>query len=100
MRRSEHPTLKEQGFYTKAAWRKCRQLALHRDHYQCQDCLDAGRHPVPMATDVHHIIPLEDRPDLGLELSNLRSLCRWCHEATKYKREQVKAYKMRVIKVE
>lgn len=97
MRRSDIPTLKEQGFYTKAAWRRCRQLALHRDMYQCQDCKDKGK--MTRATEVHHVIPLEDRPDLGLELSNLRCLCHDCHEATKHKAEQAKAYNMRVIRI-
>ena len=28
---------------------------------------------------VHHMIPLEERPDLALDLDNLRSLCSECH---------------------
>ena len=93
----KNPTLKEQGFYHMPAWRRCRQLALHRDNYQCQDCKEAGRFTA--ATEVHHVIPLEDRPDLGLEVSNLRSLCHACHDKTKLKEQQRKEYKMRVIQI-
>ena len=89
--------LKQQGFYTKSAWRRCRQLALHRDLYQCQDCKDAGR--MTRATEVHHVIPLEERPDLGLELSNLRSLCHTCHDKTKERKQEERGYKMRVIQI-
>ncbi len=31
------------------------------------------------AVMVHHIIPVEERPDLALDLNNLRSLCSECH---------------------
>ena len=33
-----------------------------------------------VATVVHHVVPVEDRPDLRLDLANLESLCRSCHE--------------------
>lgn len=92
----EKDTLKKQGFYVKRTWRHCRVLALQRDHYLCQDCKEKGK--VTIATEVHHIIPLEQRPDLALELSNLRSLCRQCHEATKLRSKPVRAG-IRVIKI-
>ena len=75
------PTLKERNFYKRKAWLCVRRLALQRDHYLCQSCLRAGRHRV--ASVVHHLKELEDFPELGLELSNLESLCWDCHEATK-----------------
>ena len=31
------------------------------------------------ATMVHHVQPLDVRPDLALDLDNLRSLCEVCH---------------------
>lgn len=74
-------TLKKQGFYKKAVWRKLRSQALVRDHYLCQECLRQKR--FTKATEVHHIKPLEDYPELGLTLTNLESLCWPCHEATK-----------------
>ena len=49
----------------------------------CQDCMDRiragyGFHP-RRATMVHHIKSIEERPDLALDLDNLRSLCSECH---------------------
>ena len=30
--------------------------------------------------EVHHIIPIEERPDLAFVEDNLMSVCRECHE--------------------
>lgn len=82
-------TLKEQGWYHTPAWRRARLLALQRDHYLCQECLRQGK--VTHATEVHHIKPLKDYPELGLEVSNLESLCWQCHEGTKVKIKTINA---------
>lgn len=69
--------------YKTAAWRRARSTALERDHYICQDCLAAKKRGERLrpraAVTVHHIIPLKERPDLFLEMSNLISLCDPCH---------------------
>ena len=75
-------SLKEQGFYHSPAWRHLRVQALRRDHYLCQECLKKKR--IKKATEVHHIKPLEDHPELALDLDNLTSLCWRCHEETKH----------------
>ena len=77
----EKPTLKNQGFYHTPAWRRIRVMALQRDHYLCTACLK--KHRFTKATEVHHIKPLEDFPELALDLDNLTSLCWQCHEETK-----------------
>lgn len=77
----KEPSLKNRGFYHTPAWRKLRVVALQRDHYLCQACLK--KHRFTKATEVHHIKPLEDFPELGLDLDNLMSLCWQCHEETK-----------------
>ncbi len=70
-------------FYHTAAWKRIRQVALQRDGGMCQRCMErirAGWGIRPnRATMVHHIIPLEERPDLALRLENLQSLCAECH---------------------
>ncbi len=70
-------------FYTSTAWRKLREQALIRDHYECQQCvklMEMGKLFRPSrATMVHHIIPRTLRPDLELDLDNLISLCDSCH---------------------
>lgn len=90
-------TLKKRGFYQSAAWRRARQMALQRDHYLCQSCLKKQR--IKTATEVHHIRPLEDYPELALELSNLQSLCWDCHEATKRRSQPSLPNGVKIIKI-
>jgi 5-methylcytosine-specific restriction endonuclease McrA len=92
----EKSTLKKQGFYHTPAWRRLRVVALQRDHYQCQHCL--RRSVIRTATEVHHIKPLEEYPDLALDLDNLDSLCRSCHEDTKTRGAVVLPQGVRIIK--
>jgi len=93
--------LKESGWYGKGAWKRLRVQALNRDHWLCQECLRRGK--ITTAREVHHKLPLEEYPELGLELSNLESLCHECHEATKAPRSQAKPKPtprgVRVIKI-
>lgn len=97
-------------FYHSAAWKRARKAALMRDEGMCQDCMDrlrAGYGVRPRRAEmVHHIIPLEERPDLALDLSNLRSLCNECHNrehpekgGRQYAPRKPAAGKMRIIKV-
>ena len=68
---------KPNPFYLSKPWRKIRAVALARDNHLCQNCLKRGR--LRAAALVHHIAPLDERPDLGLELDNLQSVCMGCH---------------------
>ena len=74
---------KSEPFYHTAAWKRIRAVALSRDNGMCQDCMDrfrAGYGACPRrAVMVHHIVPISERPDLALNLNNLRSLCSECH---------------------
>ncbi len=58
-------------------WQRVRTLYI-RWHPECEDCLEAGLVGIP-TTQVHHLVKVRDRPDLRLELSNLRGLCDACH---------------------
>lgn len=64
-------------FYKSNDWLRCRELVLIRDKHLCQRCLDNKR--ITKADVVHHIKELKDYPELGLEESNLVSLCHKCH---------------------
>lgn len=79
-------------FYKSAAWQAERIKILRRDHWQCQECLrrvtNANREGrtlagddriIARATQVHHIIHLEDAPELGLDDDNLEAVCIRCH---------------------
>lgn len=96
--REKHSELKEAGFYHSPVWRKLRRLALQRDHYLCQHCLRNGI--LRSATEVHHIRPVADWPELALDLDNLVSLCWPCHEQTKVRRHGGRTgVPVRVIKI-
>ena len=60
-----------------ARWRIARGCALRRDSYLCQACLKKGR--PQEATEVHHLRPISEAPELRLDLDNLQSLCGPCH---------------------
>ena len=67
-------------FYGSARWLRFRLWVLAR-HPLCADPFgyhekDGGTVP---ATEVHHLQPYKQRPDLALSESNTQALCRSCH---------------------
>lgn len=68
-----YDTKKREAFYGTAAWRNVRKAALIRDHYWCCRC---RKRP---ADTVHHLIHVEDAPEKAMDLDNLQSICRQCH---------------------
>ena len=65
-------------FYASQAWRNLRSRALERDHYECVWCREEGK--VTTANlEVDHIKELEYYPEHALDLDNLRTLCKECH---------------------
>ena len=69
-------TAKERGY--DAQWRRVRLQKLSQ-HPLCEMHFERGK--IVAATVVDHIISIEERPDLRLEMTNLRSLCKGCHDA-------------------
>ncbi|WP_309296378.1 HNH endonuclease signature motif containing protein [Sporosarcina sp. NCCP-2331] len=65
------------AFYQTTAWRNTRKVALMRDDWLCQHCLNKGKHKT--AEMVDHIIPTLVDWEKRLELDNLQSLCNACH---------------------
>jgi 5-methylcytosine-specific restriction endonuclease McrA len=59
-------------FYSSTAWKKVRAKARARDG----GCVVCG---ATVGLDVDHIVPWQQRPDLALDLTNLRTLCRLHH---------------------
>lgn len=100
---------KSEPFYHTAAWRKARRMRLQLDHYMCTECMkefEAGDRLRPMrATMVHHVLPITERPDLALDVGNMRSLCDMHHnrehpeKGGQGQREKRPAPRMRIIKV-
>lgn len=68
----------ERGRYT-YAWEKKSLEIRERSMYMCAVCKDQGRVSCE-GLEVHHIIPLRERPDLLLDDSNLVCLDEDCHE--------------------
>lgn len=66
------------GIYNTPEWKSKRIVILKRDGYKCRECKRFGK--VIEADTVHHILPVEERPDLRLTNSNLLSLCEEHHE--------------------
>lgn len=65
-------------FYKDPRWIRKRANILRRDEYMCRQCKRYGK--TTAATTVHHIHPLDQRPDLALVNDNLLSLCNKCHD--------------------
>lgn len=65
-------------FYKSSKWKSKRERVLRRDEYMCRECKRYGKSV--LAATVHHIIPLDQRPELKLVSDNLLSLCNKCHD--------------------
>lgn len=59
-------------------WIKLRNMYI-RANPLCEDCLE--RDQLVATEEVHHKIPISDRPDLRLVWDNLRALCKPCHSS-------------------
>jgi 5-methylcytosine-specific restriction enzyme A len=68
--------------YDLRVWRDRAQPMVLAAHPLCCMCLADGL--ITPATVVDHITPLTKRPDLGLEVANLQSLCKEHHDARKH----------------
>ena len=74
---------KNDPFYASTAWRRLRDVILSNNP-MCADCMaafEAGLTAKPQrAVMVHHVIPYQVRPELGLDERNLVPLCSYHHE--------------------
>lgn len=63
-------------FYSGKVWRRVRLIVLARDNYRCTACgvSVAGKGQAR----VDHRLRRSDRPDLALDMRNLRTLCSLC----------------------
>lgn len=65
-------------FYNSSEWRALRKLVLERDHNECVWCKDEGK-VTRENLEVDHIKELEFYPEFALDIDNLRTLCKACH---------------------
>lgn len=73
------------SFYASMSWRNVRKIRLIQDNYICQPCLRNGI--VHAADMVHHKIEIRDPNGWQhrLELENLESVNRSCHNKLKHR---------------
>ena len=65
-------------FRSSVVWQRFRDW-YKREHPLCVDPFRDHPHEVRPVEDVHHVLGLAERLDLGLDADNCRSLCRACH---------------------
>ena len=65
-------------FYNSTAWKRMREQILRRDNFECQHCKKKGK-VTTQNLQVHHIKEVKQYPELGLEPSNLITICARCH---------------------
>ena len=82
-------------FYTSKEWRKLRQRVLHRDGHKCVGCGVSVQGKGMSRVD--HILTRRERPDLAMEINNLRSLCPGCDNRRHRDKGSVKHCGGRVI---
>ena len=77
-------TKKQQNpFYSRRAWRGSenrkgvRELQLEAEPL-CRVCKEQGR--LTEATQVHHVVKVKDDEELALDMGNLWSVCKPCHD--------------------
>lgn len=66
-------------FRNSRKWQKKATEIKQRDHYMCIYCLEQERRYNFKHLEVHHIVPLAEDLDLGLEETNLVTLCNEHH---------------------
>ncbi|MFR1052761.1 MAG: hypothetical protein ACLSE7_13645 [Lachnospirales bacterium] len=75
------------AFYRSAAWRTLRLRKLESIGYRCEECVrewQAGlrrEEDIELATEVHHIEPLEVNWARRLDITNLKGDCKAHHSA-------------------
>lgn len=65
-------------FYNSSEWRELRKVALDRDRRECVWCREQGK-VTNEDLEVDHIKELEYYPEFAIDLDNLRTLCKECH---------------------
>lgn len=85
-------------FYNSDDWRALRELTLQRDHYECVMCRDGGKvtSEADSILEVDHIKELEYYPELAMDIDNLRTLCKDCHNKRHHRFQYANAAKSKV----
>lgn len=71
-----------QNFSRTIEYKTFRRNVLARDNYTCQICFERTRKGKRVVLQVDHIKPYRDYPELRLEMTNARTVCKPCHYKT------------------
>lgn len=82
-------------FYNSPEWKELRLEAIARDNDECQWCKAEGK-VTKTNLEVDHIKELEFYPEFAMDIDNLRTLCKDCHN----KRHRRFNYKKKKIEKE
>lgn len=68
-------------FYNSYKWRKLRKQALAIGNFECAWCAKEGKVTTQdrATLEVDHVCEIETHPDLALEITNVRVLCKHHH---------------------
>ena len=80
---NDHRRPASHRFYQSPEWRKLRGEAMRVLGKRCVSCGSTDR------IHVDHVIPISERPDLALELRNLRPLCQRCHNRARVRGRRI-----------
>lgn len=67
---------------TSAAYSEWRESVFRRDNWTCVKCGARSCAGGPVELHADHELPLSERPDLALDITNGRTLCAPCHRST------------------
>ena len=81
-----------QSFYQTKEWKALRNLKI-KNNCLCEECIKTDL--LTPATEVHHIIDIDDRPTLenALSYDGLMSLCKSCHSSITQKNRKKQIWK-------
>ena len=77
-----------QSKYAKSAWKELAKVVLERDKYQCQNC--GAKRILKTKLVVHHIKAWSRYPELRFELTNLQTLCVYCHKKKHSRKKSIR----------
>jgi len=70
--------------HSTAQWTRLAKQQLQREPL-CRYCGEVGILRTAEVAD--HVVPIRQRPDLAFDMSNIQSLCKFCHDSVKAREE-------------
>lgn len=75
-RKQKNKGSNNKSFYNSQAWKDVKSYCYQRDKGKCTKC---GKFVFGHSAQHHHIVPINEQPELKLESDNITTLCPQCH---------------------